>query len=145
MTKIQIITEPGAFQPAYTRPTDAGMDVRAFITEPIVLKPLERKLIPTGNKVNLPLGIELQVRPRSGLALKHGITVLNSPGTVDPGYQGDIGVILINLGNEDFEIKPAERIAQLVFSRYEEAELEQVEAFEASERGSKGFGSSGRS
>lgn len=142
--KVDIIVAPGAQKPEYTRPTDAGMDVRAFIEEDIILEPAERALIPTGNKVNLPDNLEMQVRPRSGLALKHGISIVNTPGTVDPGYQGDIGVILINLGEEPFTIKNGDRIAQVVFTKFERIETNEVTEFEASERGSEGFGSSGR-
>ncbi len=143
MTQVQIITEPGAQRPEYTRPTDAGMDIRAFIKEPIRLVRNERVLVPTGNKVNLPEGIELQVRSRSGLAVKHGISVLNSPGTVDPGYQGDIGIILINQGYDDFTINNGDRIAQIVFAKFERVDWDEKKEFEASERGSGGFGSSG--
>jgi dUTP pyrophosphatase len=142
---IQIITEPGAVQPEYTLDTDAGMDIRAFIDEEITLKPGERRLIPTGNRINLPNGIEAGVRSRSGMALKYGVIVLNSPGTIDPGYQGDIGVILLNTDRtRSFTIYNGDRIAQIVFSKFERVDLEQADNFEASERGSKGFGSSGR-
>ncbi len=141
--QVEIITEPGVELPKYAHVGDAGMDIRAHITEPIVLKPLERALIPTGIKVNLPEGTEMQVRPRSGLAIKKGITVLNAPGTVDSGYQGDIGIILINLSNDDYKISNADRIAQLVFARFESVSYKQVALFETSERGSDGFGSTG--
>ena len=129
--------------PEYKTEGAAGMDLCAAISEPIELKPLERKLIPTGLHIALPVGYEAQVRPRSGLALKHGITVLNTPGTIDADYRGDIGVILINLSNEPFEIKPGERIAQLVIAKYEQISWEQVEVLDETERGSGGYGHTG--
>ena len=124
---IQIINKSNNKLPEYATSQSAGMDLRANIEEPIILAPLERKLIHTGLHIALPVGYEAQVRPRSGLALKHGITVLNTPGTIDADYRGDIGVILINLSNEPFEIKPGERIAQLVICSHEKAEWELVD------------------
>lgn len=120
------------------------MDLRAHLTESVVLAPLERRLIPTGLSIELPEGYEAQVRPRSGLALKHGITVLNSPGTIDADYRGEIGIILANLSQEPFEIRDGERIAQLVIARHEQAEWVEVEALAESDRGAGGFGHTGR-
>jgi dUTP pyrophosphatase len=123
------------------------MDLRANLTEPIVLRPLERKLIPTGLFIELPRDCEAQVRPRSGLALKHGITVLNSPGTIDADYRGEIGVILVNLSNEPFEIQPGERIAQMVIAKFQQVELQEVSSKDElsdTERGAGGFGHSGK-
>ena len=133
--------------PAYASTSAAGMDLRADLSEPIVLQPLERKLIPTGLFIELPSDCEAQVRPRSGLALKHGITVLNSPGTIDADYRGEIGVILVNLSKEPFEIQPGERIAQMVISKFVQAEFEEVATLEElseTERGAGGFGHSGK-
>lgn len=141
--KIKVINVSGNELPAYTTPTDAGMDLRANISEQVVLQPMERKLIPTGIKIQLPIGYEAQVRPRSGLALKHGITVLNAPGTVDAGYRNEIGALLINLSNETFFIEPNDRIAQLVIAKHETAEWIEVETLDDSERGEQGFGHSG--
>ena len=133
--------------PEYAKEGDSGFDLRAFISEPITLKPLERKLIPTGLSVELPPNTELQVRPRSGMALKHGISVLNTPGTVDELYRGDIGIIAINLSNEDYTIQPGERIAQGVIMNVigqRISELEKVETLSETVRGATGFGSSGK-
>ena len=133
--------------PAYASASAAGMDLRANLTEPIVLQPLERKLIPTGLFIELPRDCEAQVRPRSGLALKHGITVLNSPGTIDADYRGEIGVILVNLSNEPFEIRHGERIAQMVIAKFQQVELHEVNSKDElsdTERGSGGFGHSGK-
>lgn len=133
--------------PAYASASAAGMDLRANLTEPIVLQPLERKLIPTGLFIELPRDCEAQVRPRSGLALKHGITVLNSPGTIDADYRGEIGVILVNLSNEPFEIQPGERIAQMVIAKFQQVELQKVSSKDElsdTERGAGGFGHSGK-
>ena len=129
--------------PTYATEQSAGMDLRANIDEPIVLKPLERRLIPTGLHIALPKGFEAQVRPRSGLALKKGITVLNSPGTVDADYRGEIGVVLINLSQEDFVINDGERIAQLVIARHETADLIEVTVLNETERGEGGYGHTG--
>ncbi len=142
--KVKIVSRSAFEMPKYETPLSAGMDVRANLTESIVLKPLERAMIPTGLYVELPAGCELQVRPRSGLAAKHGITVLNTPGTVDADYRGEIRVILVNLSAEPFEVKPGERIAQFVIARHERAEWEQVEELSETERGAGGFGSTGR-
>jgi len=141
--KVKVINVSNNPLPAYATPTDAGMDLRANIKEQVVLHPMERKLIPTGIKIQLPVGYEAQVRPRSGLALKHGITVLNAPGTVDAGYRNEIGALLINLSNETFFIEPNDRIAQLVIAKHETAELIEVETLDESERGEQGFGHSG--
>ena len=119
------------------------MDLRANIEEAFELKPLERRLVPTGLYMALPEGYEAQVRPRSGLALKHGITVLNTPGTIDADYRGEVGVVLVNLSNEPFSIEPGERIAQMVIAKYEQVELEEVEMLDETERGAGGYGHSG--
>ena len=140
---VQIINKSNNKLPEYATSQSAGMDLRANIEEPIILAPLERKLIPTGLHIALPVGYEAQVRPRSGLALKHGITVLNTPGTIDADYRGDIGIILINLSNEPFEIKPGERIAQLVICSHEKAEWELVDTLDSTDRNDGGFGHSG--
>ena len=133
--------------PAYASVNAAGMDLRADLAEPVVLLPLERRLIPTGLFIELPQDCEAQVRPRSGLALKHGITVLNTPGTIDADYRGEVGVILVNLSQEPFTVNPGERIAQMVISKFVQEELEEVAALEdlsVTERGSGGFGHSGK-
>ena len=133
--------------PAYASEYSAGMDLRADLTEPVVLQPFERKLIPTGLFIELPIDCEAQIRPRSGLALKHGITVLNSPGTIDSDYRGEIGVILVNLSQVPFEIRPGERIAQMVITRFQQVELVEVASLEIlsdTERGAGGFGHSGK-
>ena len=129
--------------PEYATPESAGMDVRAFLNEPIVLKPLERALIPTGLYLQLPAGHECQIRPRSGLALKHGITLVNTPGTVDADYRGEIGVILISLSNEPFTVNDGERICQMVITNYTHVEWEAVERLDETERGDGGFGHTG--
>jgi dUTP pyrophosphatase len=143
---IQLPHAAGLALPAYETEGSAGLDLRAAIAdgEVVTLKPLGRALIPTGLKVAVPLGFEVQVRPRSGLALKHGITCLNSPGTVDSDYRGEIGVILINLGTEDFEIHRGDRIAQMVVARHARIEWDVVESLDETERGAGGFGSTGR-
>ncbi len=143
MAKIEIINRGHHELPTYATVLSAGMDLRANITEPIVLKPLERCLVPTGLYMALPEGYEAQVRPRSGLALKRGITVLNSPGTIDADYRGEVGVILVNLSNEDFVIEDGERIAQMVIARYEQVEWKSVEVLTETERGAGGFGHTG--
>lgn len=140
---IQIINKSNNELPEYATSQSAGMDLRANIEKPIILAPLERRLIHTGLHIALPVGYEAQVRPRSGLALKHGITVLNTPGTIDADYRGDIGIILINLSNEAFEIKPGERIAQLVICSHEKAEWELVDTLDSTDRNDGGFGHSG--
>lgn len=129
--------------PAYAHEGDAGMDVRANIEEPIILRSLERAIIPTGIRVKIPDGYEIQVRPRSGLAAKHGVSVCNSPGTIDQGFINTIGVILINLSNEPFTINPGDRIAQIVLKKFETIEWEEVDTLEDTERGLSGFGSTG--
>lgn len=142
--KIKIINTSKHPLPEYKTELSAGMDLNANLDEPIVLKPLERKLIPTGIFIELPAGYEAQVRSRSGMALKHGLMVLNSPGTVDADYRGEIGVILANLSSEEFTIQDGERIAQLVISKHETAEWIEVETLEESVRGAGGFGSTGK-
>ena len=143
MAKVQIINRGHHTLPTYATELSAGMDLRANLTNPIVLKPLQRCLVPTGIFMALPEGYEAQVRPRSGLALKKGITVLNSPGTIDADYRGEVGVILVNLSAEDFVVEDGERIAQMVIARYEQVEWESVEVLSATERGSGGFGHTG--
>ena len=130
--------------PAYATPQSAGMDLKAHIEEPITLHPLQRTLVPTGLFIALPAGFEAQVRPRSGLAAKHGITVLNTPGTIDADYRGEIKVILVNLSDQPFEIVPGERIAQMVIARHEQVEWEPVEVLDETTRGAGGFGSTGK-
>ena len=141
--EIQIINRSHHPLPTYATALSAGMDLRANIEEPIVLKPLERCLVPTGLFIALPAGYEAQVRPRSGLALKHGIGVLNSPGTIDADYRGEIRVILVNLSNEDFVINDGERVAQMVVARHETVEWTAVEELGETERGAGGFGHTG--
>ncbi len=141
--KIQVINQSKHSLPEYATPFSAGLDLRANINSDIELKPMERKLIPTGLFIALPVGYEAQVRPRSGLAIKKGITVLNSPGTVDADYRGEICVILINLSNEPFIVKDGERIAQLVIAKHEQAEWVEVKQLNETERGVDGFGHSG--
>ncbi len=141
--KVQIINKSRHELPKYETPLSAGMDLRANLDAPVVLHPMERRLIPTGLYIALPEGYEAQVRPRSGLALKHGITVLNSPGTVDADYRGELRVILINLSTEDFTIKDGERIAQMVIARCTQAELIPVDVLDETERGAGGFGHTG--
>lgn len=143
MTKIRIINRGSQQLPAYATPQSAGMDLRANIEDPITLRPLERRIVPTGFYIALPEGYEAQVRPRSGLALKHGITVLNSPGTIDSDYRGEIGVLLINLSDTPFVINAGERIAQMVVARHEQAELIEVEELDDTERGAGGYGHTG--
>ncbi len=143
MVSVKIINKSHHPLPAYSTACSAGMDLRANLEESIVLRPLQRVLIPTGLFMALPEGYEAQVRPRSGLALKHGITVLNTPGTIDADYRGEIGVILVNLSQDDFVVNDGERIAQLVVARYEQAELVVVEALDETVRGEGGFGHSG--
>jgi dUTP pyrophosphatase len=140
---VQIINKSKHELPSYETMASAGMDLRANIEDPIILKPLERVMVKTGLFLALPNGTEAQVRPRSGLAIKKGITVLNSPGTIDADYRGEIAVILINLSNEDFTINDGERIAQMVISTYEKISWEQVEVLSDTQRGAGGFGSTG--
>ena len=143
MLKIQVVNKGHQPLPQYATPQSAGMDLRANLDAPVTLKPLERKLIPTGLHIALPAGYEAQVRPRSGLALKNGITVLNTPGTIDADYRGEICVILINLSQEDFVVEDGERIAQMIIARHEQGELISVEVLDETERGEGGFGHSG--
>ncbi|MBO5156936.1 MAG: dUTP diphosphatase [Prevotella sp.] len=143
MLKIKIVNKGGQPLPQYATSQSAGMDLRADIGEPVTLRPLERRLIGTGLHIALPAGYEAQVRPRSGLALKQGITVLNTPGTIDADYRGEIGVVLVNLSDKDFVVNPGERIAQMVIARYEQAEFEQVELLDETERGEGGYGHTG--
>ena len=143
MVKIKIVNRGSQQLPAYATPESAGMDLRANITEPIVLHPLERRIIPTGLYIALPPGYEAQVRPRSGLAFKHGITVLNSPGTIDSDYRGELGVLLVNPSNEDFTVEAGERIAQMVIARHEQGEFVEVEELDDTERGAGGYGHTG--
>ena len=144
MIEVKIINESNNDTPAIATKGSAGVDVRAFISSPITLKPLERKLIPTGLKLEIPLGYEIQIRPRSGLAYKNGITVLNSPGTIDSDYRGEIGVLLVNLSNEPFEILSGERIAQMVLAKHELPHFTEQNSLARSERGVGGFGSTGK-
>ena len=141
--KVKVVNKGHQPLPAYATAQSAGMDLRANISEPIVLKPLERQLIPTGLHIALPVGYEAQVRPRSGLALKKGITVLNSPGTIDADYRGEIGVLLVNLSSEPFTVNDGERIAQMVIARHETAEFVEMEALDETERGTGGYGHTG--
>ncbi|MCT4560636.1 MAG: dUTP diphosphatase [Crocinitomicaceae bacterium] len=141
--QVKIINKSKHALPSYETTASAGMDVRANLDEAITLKPGERTLVKTGLFMELPVGYECQVRPRSGLALKKGVTVLNTPGTIDADYRGEVGVILINLSQEDFVIEDGERIAQLVFARFEQAQFEVAETLSETERGAGGFGSTG--
>ncbi len=142
--KVKIVNKSSFDTPFYATERSAGMDIKANIEEPITLQPLQRAMVPTGLYIALPEGTEAQIRPRSGLAAKHGITVLNTPGTIDADYRGEIKVILVNLSNEDFVINPGERIAQMVVARYEQVEWDAVEVLDDTERGTGGFGSTGR-
>ena len=142
--KIQIVNRSRHALPAYATALSAGMDLRANVDESIVMQPMERRLIPTGRYIALPPGYEAQVRPRSGLALKHGITVLNTPGTIDADYRGELGVLLINLSQEPFTVNDGERIAQMVIARHEQAEWLPTDTLDETERGAGGFGHSGR-
>lgn len=142
--KVQIVNKSRHRLPEYETPFSAGMDLKANTNEPIILGTLERQLIPTGLHIQLPVGYEAQVRPRSGLALKHGITVCNSPGTIDSDYVGEIGVILINLSNEKYIINPGDRIAQLVIAKHETVEWDEVRELKQTERGDGGFGHTGK-
>jgi len=142
--KVRIVNKSQNSIPLYSTKQSAGMDLRADLTEPLVLKPFERKLIPTGLYIQLPDGYEAQVRPRSGLAINKGVTVLNSPGTIDADYRGEIKIILINLSQEEFIINHGERIAQMIISAYKQVEWEEVFQLEDSERGEGGFGHTGK-
>lgn len=142
--KVKIVNHSPFDLPAYATAASAGMDLRADLKEPLVLGTLERALVPTGLHIELPVGYEAQVRPRSGLAAKHGISIVNAPGTIDADYRGEIKVILVNLSNEPFTVNPGERIAQMVVARHETVEWEPVDALEESGRGAGGFGSTGK-
>lgn len=143
MIQIKVINKGNQPLPQYATPQSAGMDLRANIEEAFTLNPLQRKLVPTGIFIALPEGYEAQVRPRSGLALKHGITVLNTPGTIDADYRGEIGVVLVNLSDTAFTIEPGERIAQMVIAKHEQAEFVIVEELDETERGAGGYGHTG--
>lgn len=142
--KIKIVNNSNNPLPEYATEQSAGLDLRANLTTDVTLQPLERRLIPTGLRIALPKGYEAQVRPRSGLALKHGITLLNTPGTIDADYRGEIGVIMVNLSNEPFKITHSDRIAQLVIARFEHAEWNAVESLDETSRGEGGFGHTGK-
>lgn len=140
---IKVVNKGHQPLPEYATPQSAGMDLRANIEAPITLKPMERRLIPTGLYIALPVGYEAQIRPRSGLALKHGITVLNTPGTIDADYRGELMVLLVNFSDSDFIINDGERIAQMVIARHEQGIFEMVEALDDTERGTGGYGHTG--
>ena len=142
--KVKVINRSANDLPRYETPLSAGMDVRADLSEAVILKPLERTLVPTGLYVELPEGYEMQIRPRSGLAIKHGLTLLNTPGTIDADYRGEIKVIVANLSSEPYELKPGERIAQMVVSQFTQVEWEPVEELSQTERGAGGFGHTGK-
>ena len=142
--EVKVVREQGVELPKYETKGSAGMDVRANIKEPITLKSVERILIPTGLKVAIPEGYEIQVRPRSGLAIKHGITMLNTPGTVDSDYRGELKVIVVNLSNETYTIEPNERIGQFVLNKIEQIEFVEVDELDSTERGEGGFGHTGK-
>ena len=143
MVKIKVINKGHQPLPQYATPQSAGMDLRANLTKSIVLKPLQRCLVPTGLYIALPEGYEAQVRPRSGLALKKGITVLNAPGTIDADYRGEVGVLLVNLSQEDFVINDGERVAQMIIARHETADFIEVAELDETERGAGGYGHTG--
>jgi dUTP pyrophosphatase len=143
MLKIKVVNTGHQQLPAYATVQSAGMDLRANLDEAVVLRPMERKLIPTGLHIALPDGYEAQIRPRSGLALKHGITVLNSPGTIDADYRGEIMVLLINFSDQDFIINDGERVAQMVIARYEQSEFDIVSSLDETDRGIGGYGHTG--
>ena len=144
MIQVQVQNESPYELPSYATICSAGADLKAVLEAPLVLNPLERKVLGTGLKIALPEGFEAQVRPRSGLAAKHGVSVLNAPGTIDADYRGEIGVILVNLSNDPFTIEPGERIAQLVLARYEQIEWKLTNILSQTNRGSGGFGSTGK-
>jgi dUTP pyrophosphatase len=141
--EIKVVNKGRQPLPEYATPLSAGMDLRANLDVPVTLRPMERRLIPTGLHIALPAGYEAQVRPRSGLALKKGITVLNAPGTIDADYRGEVGVLLINLSQEDFTVNDGERIAQMVIARHEQAEFVTVDVLDETERGEGGYGHTG--
>lgn len=142
--KCRIMNRSGNALPAYATELSAGMDLRADIAEPMEIRPLQRAMVPTGIFIALPEGTEAQVRPRSGLAAKHGVTVLNSPGTIDADYRGEVKVILVNLSDTVFTVNPGDRIAQMVIARYEKAEWEECDSLDETSRGEGGFGSTGK-
>ena len=144
MIEVKVVNASREALPAYQTPLSAGMDLRANVTEPLVLQPGQRALVPTGLRIELPAGYEAQIRPRSGLALKHGLTVLNSPGTIDADYRGEIQVLLINLSDQAFEVKRGERIAQMVVARHERVQWIETDELSDTERGAGGFGHTGR-
>jgi dUTP pyrophosphatase len=143
MTQVKIVNQSPFELPAYATLFSAGMDLRANLSEPLLFKPLQRAMVPTGLFIELPQGYEAQIRPRSGLAAKHGISLLNTPGTIDADYRGEIKIIVVNLSEQDFLLNPGERIAQMVISQYEKIEWLPVETLAESERGAGGFGSTG--
>lgn len=143
--QVKIVNKSDNDLPAYSTVMSAGMDLRAYLQAPVVLKPLERKLIPTGLFIELPQGYEAQIRPRSGLAIKKGITVLNTPGTIDADYRGEIGIILVNLSQDDFVVESGERICQMIIATHETVEWNLVELLEETDRGAGGFGHTGKS
>ena len=142
--KVKIVNQSGHALPEYSTPNSAGMDLRAKLDKPVILKPMERSLIPTGLFMELPEGFEAQIRPRSGLALKKGISIVNSPGTIDADYRGEIGIILINLSDTDFVVNDGERICQMVINKVETISWLEVSSLEESERGKGGFGHTGK-
>ncbi|MBQ9192822.1 MAG: dUTP diphosphatase [Bacteroidales bacterium] len=142
--KVKLVNKSAYAAPSYATELSAGMDLRASLESPLTLAPLQRALVPTGLYIALPAGYEAQVRPRSGLAARHGVTVLNTPGTIDADYRGEVKVILVNLSDMPFEIVPGERIAQMVVARHERVEWEEVEVLDETQRGAGGFGSTGR-
>ena len=143
MTSVKVINKGHQPLPAYATEMSAGMDLRANLEEPVTLQPMERKLIPTGLYIALPVGHEAQIRPRSGLALKHGVTVLNTPGTVDADYRGEVKVLLVNLSDVPFVVNDGERIAQMIVAKYEQVEFVEVELLDETERGAGGYGHTG--
>lgn len=143
MVKVNVINKGHHPLPAYATPQSAGMDLRANISQPVTLRPMDRRLIPTGLYIALPQGYEAQIRPRSGLALKHGVTVLNSPGTIDADYRGELMVLLVNLSAEDFVVNDGERIAQMVVARHETVDFAEVSELDETERGAGGYGHTG--
>lgn len=142
--KVKIVNKSSNPVPSYATPLSAGMDIRANITEPVTLQPLQRYLFPTGIYIALPEGYECQARPRSGLAVKHGVTVLNTPGTIDADYRGELRTLLVNLSSEPYTVQPGERIAQLVVAKHEHVEWEEVDVLDETSRGEGGFGSTGK-
>ena len=144
MINVKIVNKSAYPTPEDATPLSAGLDLKANLEAPVTIKPLQRFLVPTGLYIALPEGFEAQIRPRSGLALKHGITVLNSPGTIDADYRGELKVLLVNLSDRDFEVNPGERIAQMVVARYQQVAWEQTDSLDSTDRGEGGFGSTGK-